>query len=1152
MIFKKIMIDCKNIQGLKGPDFILKISQYLTSDIVFLQESQLRDAAAFTEVERFSSLRDYNLIGSFESRTMIFVRKEFEIVGSSQLRGDDVHLNQYLSDAKVMINDLCVQLINVYTPSQSGTRGAFFEYLSSQMPRNALILLGGDFNCILNPLDQMLQSRSSSDSSTIDLRRLVQVHRLHDTYRVHPDTSETQTFTNFPGNDRNARRLDRFYVSWRLVPWCGQTVVDPSDTRYSTHRKVSVSLKNFGTEVGRGCFQLGTSVVNHDQLRKQIVPPCAETLRHDDYLTCYQKWDCIMYKMQSLAKNVSAKYRKFRGGLALPDLESLQERSKCLVAGVTYKALQRRIKLRKQAVTYPTAWQGNLVTTLRKATDHFKTVFRYVPTDSAQRKEFFSRYISSVGLTETQRYELEKPYTLEEVEAITQEYSLKKSSPGDNGMPYSFFWKEFGVFGPWLVDVLNALHVNPGAPKDFQRMSMKLLPKKGDKRAFVNWRPISLTNTGYRLITAVVNRRLVKVLPQIVGQEQKGFIPGRDSKDSVQNLRLLREVCLRDNNPLSPESSLYQLDLDKAYDRLSHEYIADLLSAMNFGPNFRQFISNVNQGQTGMINVNRAHGMPFSLASGLRQGSPIAPSLFAICMEPLAQAVRQDLAGITIASPLGRQLNLKIQLYADDVIVMLKDTRDYHQFDHIWKQFSKISGCVLNTRKSHLVLFSGQDFEFSTLFDTPPDFLVHADINNLPNYRGKYLGVDYFSHDWGSRVSHMIDYLTQATMYGLPISVKTSLVNIYVYSKLYYWDQHDALSVEQIDQIEQSVRDCIHKHTPFRNLVPLKLLKGPKDLGFYGLIQLQTHLLGRRARWIYDLFTDASEPHQQYTLDFLRKFMSYLSSTTGRSWLVWDFLAGNSTPSGIPVISQYYRSYTDQLPLSEYVPQFFSRLEEALQAWFLVVRLGMDSSFAFSRQHDSEVKAQTLMHLRDVENLQVTPASFRRTGIKMYHKYAEPYVSPRIGNYLFEIDSVPGAMSQLSDYAKIFWQRLSRLHYRHPFEMDALYRFSHLVHVRLFSGSGTCQFCYEQYEVAIEHWLEDCTVVDLLWQRLRSPHDVDHVSVRDFLFPRARKQWLVARGRFLVKLEEMRKDAYHASDARCVDEWKEYIGQMSVRAVPTV
>lgn len=121
---------------------------------------------------------------------------------------------------------------------------------------------------------------------------------------------------------------------------------------------------------------------------------------------------------------------------------------------------------------------------------------------------------------------------------------------------------------------------------------------------------------------------------------------------------------------------------------------------------------------------------------------------------------------------------------------------------------------------------------------------------------------------------------------------------------------------------------------------------------------------------------------------------SYLSSPTGRSWLVWDFLTGNSTPSGIPVISQYYRSYIDQLPLSECIPQFFSRLEAAL---VLVVRLGMDSSFAF-RQHDSEVIPQTPMQPRDLENLQVIPVSFRRTGIKMYHKYAVPYVSPRIGN----------------------------------------------------------------------------------------------------------------------------------------------------------
>jgi retron-type reverse transcriptase len=67
---------------------------------------------------------------------------------------------------------------------------------------------------------------------------------------------------------------------------------------------------------------------------------------------------------------------------------------------------------------------------------------------------------------------------------------------------------------------------------------------------------------------------------------------------------------------------------------------------------------------------------PFPLKSGTRQGSPLSPLLFNIVLEFLARAIRQEgeIKGIKI----GKE-TVKISLYADNMILYLKDTKNSTQ-----------------------------------------------------------------------------------------------------------------------------------------------------------------------------------------------------------------------------------------------------------------------------------------------------------------------------------------------------------------------------------------------------------------------------------------------------------------------------------------
>ena len=61
-----------------------------------------------------------------------------------------------------------------------------------------------------------------------------------------------------------------------------------------------------------------------------------------------------------------------------------------------------------------------------------------------------------------------------------------------------------------------------------KRGVITLLHKKGkDKQYVKNWRPVSLLDVDYKIITKSIANRLEPVLPMLINENQSGFIKGR-------------------------------------------------------------------------------------------------------------------------------------------------------------------------------------------------------------------------------------------------------------------------------------------------------------------------------------------------------------------------------------------------------------------------------------------------------------------------------------------------------------------------------------------------------------------------------------------------------------------------------------------------
>ncbi|KAL3692001.1 hypothetical protein R1sor_005652 [Riccia sorocarpa] len=260
---------------------------------------------------------------------------------------------------------------------------------------------------------------------------------------------------------------------------------------------------------------------------------------------------------------------------------------------------------------------------------------------------------------------------------------------------------------------------------------IKLIPKADDLFLLKNWRPITLLTTTYKIVAKIIAWRLRDMLPGIIDRQQTGFIAGRSIVENILSLRMSQEWM-----PVTGQDVMFiKLDFQKAYDRVSHTYLWETLTAIGISQNNIRRIQGLVQGGAAQVHVNGRFTRRFEVTRGVRQGCPLAPLLFAIATQPLMRLLREEEAnGRLRGVNYGGGTTLLHQIYADDTGVNL--TMDEAQFDrlkHIIQVYESISGAKLNVSKS-LIMPIGPSI--------PPDWTNETGCDIAGPGRGFiYLGV---------------------------------------------------------------------------------------------------------------------------------------------------------------------------------------------------------------------------------------------------------------------------------------------------------------------------------------------------------------------------------------------------------------------------
>ena len=222
-----------------------------------------------------------------------------------------------------------------------------------------------------------------------------------------------------------------------------------------------------------------------------------------------------------------------------------------------------------------------------------------------------------------------------------------------------------------------------------------------------DFRPISLSNVAYKLISKVLANCLKVVLPQLISENQSAFLPRRLIADNI--LMAFELMHYLDHKKEGRDGFMaVKLNMSKAYDQVEWKFIEEVMRRMGFQERWIGWIMICISTVSYSIIINVEAHDSIVPSRGLRQEDPLSSYLFLLCTEALSALIEEAnnnnaLTNISVCRGNPKVTHL---FFADDSLLFCKAKNlECSKMVEILKQYEAASGQHVNTDKSS-VFFS--------------------------------------------------------------------------------------------------------------------------------------------------------------------------------------------------------------------------------------------------------------------------------------------------------------------------------------------------------------------------------------------------------------------------------------------------------------
>ena len=272
-------------------------------------------------------------------------------------------------------------------------------------------------------------------------------------------------------------------------------------------------------------------------------------------------------------------------------------------------------------------------------------------------------------------------------------------SPGIDGLTgefYKHFWNSISTL---FYDALGEIFQS-GELSFSQRLSvLTLIHKKDDRKDLKNYRPLSLTNTDYKIIAFIFARRLQKIINKLINPNQSAYIKGRYIGSNARLILDIYEYCENFDN----DGILLFLDFEKAFDSVEWNFLYKTLENFNFGTNFIKWMKILYTNPIFRTKNNGWLSKTVNMQRGIRQGCPVSALLYILVSEILAIKIKENIniQGFSLPNMLSE---IKSVQHADDLTMILKNIESLIHGIETIKSFCLHAGSKINISKTECIL----------------------------------------------------------------------------------------------------------------------------------------------------------------------------------------------------------------------------------------------------------------------------------------------------------------------------------------------------------------------------------------------------------------------------------------------------------------